>query len=475
MHSRPFVVPFLHWINQAIHLRSPTVTGRIHMLRGMAFSTLFLVVLAGGGLILAHALVAGSMNFLAMGSIAACGLGLLLFLGLWYCKPLEAFNEAVSRIGRGDYSAGLRVRSSAEFRDLAIRFNRMTEELAAKEAILAAKEAILKAEVASRAAELTQARLKLGETREALHGQEKLASLGALAAGIAHEVNSPLAFVLSNLHSLSAYTAYTRNVVEAAQHVSRMGKAGDPQAIALAKLELDAALFANDPGFVLDDMEELITESETGATRIKDIVDWLRSYPRNEVGSRAACNVDEVLRSSLRIVAGKLRHNCIVETDFGAPPPVVGLPGKLEQVFINLLTNAYDAIQERGTVRLRSALEGDWVLVSVSDDGIGMEAVTISRIFEPFFTTKEAGKGTGLGLSISRGIVEEFGGRLDVASEPGRGSTFTLRLPALARLSETPPSILVQEAAARGSVQAARPDQGGSPPRAPWAHSFSSQ
>lgn len=266
---------------------------------------------------------------------------------------------------------------------------------------------------------------RLRRTQEQIIEQEKLATIGQLTAGIAHEINNPLSFVASNLSALGKYFIRLREYLEAQEVVLAGLDEKDPALIELAELRRRLKL-----EHILADGDDLIDESLDGAKRLKSIVLDLKSFSRREDGDMARVDINTCLKSTLNMVWNELKYKCQVVKELGGDlPPVLCHSQQINQVFMNLLVNAGHAIEEHGTITVRSWQEGEAIKVAISDTGSGIAPDVAARIFDPFFTTKKAGKGTGLGLSISMDIVRAHGGDLKVDSEPGRGTTFTLQLP----------------------------------------------
>ena len=268
--------------------------------------------------------------------------------------------------------------------------------------------------------------------------QEKMASIGQLAAGIAHEINNPMGFVHANLLQMAEYVndvARAWDAVDALRKAVAAGAAGEVRAAAERLAGLAAEL---DVEFVLADLAKAVRESQEGAERIRHIVQDLRVFSHAR-GERAPADLNRCLDSTANIVWTMLKHTVRLEKDYGELPPVACRAVEIQQVFMNLLVNAYQAIRARGAppggqgewgvIRLRTRAQADGVLVTVSDTGVGIPPEHRDRIFDPFFTTKEVGEGMGLGLSTSWDIVRRHGGRLSVESEPERGTTFEVFLP----------------------------------------------
>jgi two-component system NtrC family sensor kinase len=263
---------------------------------------------------------------------------------------------------------------------------------------------------------------------EDAHGQllqsEKLASIGQLAAGVAHEINNPICFVNSNLGTLKDYAAKLLEVLAVYESCDARLQS-DPEMAA----RLHQARRAADIDFLREDMAPLIEESLEGTERVRVIVQDLRDFSRAGESVREWTNLHGCIDSTLNVVRNEIKYKADVVRDYGELPLVECLPSQLNQVFMNLLVNAAQAIATHGTITIRTYVDGDTVRVAISDTGAGIAPEIRARIFDPFFTTKPVGKGTGLGLSLCYGIVERHAGRIEVDSEPGSGSTFTVVLP----------------------------------------------
>ncbi|EAU66734.1 PAS/PAC sensor signal transduction histidine kinase [Stigmatella aurantiaca DW4/3-1] len=270
---------------------------------------------------------------------------------------------------------------------------------------------------------------KLAEQRQSqLIRAEKLASLGQLAAGVAHEVTNPVSYVISNLSTLSQYVSSLLPLLKLQEEIARE-RAPDPALLSQQFARLRELWNQEDMEYLIQDMPEMVEESMVGAQRIKEIIRSLRTFARSDDAKPQRADLNEELESSLRMVWSELKYKCEVKRDFAPLPPVTCYPTQLNQVFTNLLVNAAHAIETRGELHVRTWQEQDEVVVQISDTGRGMSPETLSRIFTPFFTTKPRGQGTGLGLSISYDIISRHEGRIDVKSEVNKGTTFTIYLP----------------------------------------------
>ncbi|UCV09283.1 PAS domain S-box protein [Dechloromonas denitrificans] len=266
---------------------------------------------------------------------------------------------------------------------------------------------------------------RLEEANNQLLQSEKMASIGQLAAGIAHELNNPIGFVHSNLGTLDGYLRDLMDIIDTYERIINAPDSTCQQSPALEHIKEE-----RDFAFLRTDIFNLVAESKDGLGRVRKIVQDLKSFSRVGEQEWQEADLHQGLDSTLNIVWNELKYKCKVVKEYGVIPHIHCLISQLNQVFMNLLVNAGHAIESEGTITIRTGCTGeDRVWVEVSDTGKGIAPENISRIFEPFFTTKPVGKGTGLGLSLSYSIVERHHGRIEVDSEPGRGSTFRVVLP----------------------------------------------
>ncbi|HJV66025.1 MAG TPA: CHASE domain-containing protein [Geomonas sp.] len=261
------------------------------------------------------------------------------------------------------------------------------------------------------------------EKDQKLIQQDKLASLGQLAAGVAHEINNPIGFISSNLRVLREYMETLRRHYALQEEILRREA---PQGVQRAMEESAQGLGI---GELMADVGDLVEESLEGATRVAKIVTDLKGFSRIDSTDREETDLTSCMESALSIAWNELKYVARVEKDYRSLPAVLCHPGQLNQVFMNLLVNAAQAISAPGVITLKTWCDAGSVYASVSDTGCGIAPDIMARIFEPFFTTKGVGKGTGLGLSISYDIIKKHHGELTVVSEPGRGTTFTVQLP----------------------------------------------
>lgn len=262
----------------------------------------------------------------------------------------------------------------------------------------------------------------LREAHAQLLQSEKMASIGQLAAGVAHEINNPVGYVYANLGSLAHYLEGLLRLVDAYEASETQFQGAALEAIGQLKrdIELD---------YMRDDLPSLLHESREGVGRVRQIVQDLKDFSHVDEAEWQWADLHQGLHSTLNIVSSELKYKADVVQELGELPPVECMPSQLNQVFMNLLVNAAQAMDARGVITLRSGCTGNEVWIQVADNGSGIAPALQARIFDPFFTTKPVGKGTGLGLSLSYGIVRKHGGRIDLVSAPGQGTTFTVTLP----------------------------------------------
>jgi signal transduction histidine kinase len=251
---------------------------------------------------------------------------------------------------------------------------------------------------------------------------EKMASLGQLAAGVAHELNNPAGFIYSNIDLLKGYIERLKRCLFDYDRLALAPEVAEQ--IKAIKKEVD---YDN----IVGELDSILSDCHVGAERIRDVVQNLRLFSRLDAPAVTRMDLNEGIEATLRLLPGYYKSGSIrLVRDYGDVPQVNCYAAQLNQVWMNLLVNAAHAIgSAEGQVRIITRCIGGTVVVSVSDTGAGIPSSQLSKIFDPFFTTKPVGEGTGLGLSISHGIVERHGGKIEVESAPGQGTTFTISLP----------------------------------------------
>lgn len=251
--------------------------------------------------------------------------------------------------------------------------------------------------------------------------QDKLASIGQLAAGVAHEINNPMGFIMSNLSTLREYSATLTRYCRILEQQQMVGIRAFDEQRAIAQ-ELDIA-------YILSDMQPLVDESLEGAERVKRIVQDLKNFARADENRFVKADLNQLVQSTINIVRNEIKYVADLELHLGDIPEIVCIPQQINQVITNLLVNAAQAMDKQGQITITTRQDGDRVLLKVRDTGCGMTEEVRRKIFDPFFTTKEVGKGTGLGLAICYDIVQKHQGEIEVESKPGAGTLFWVWLP----------------------------------------------
>lgn len=278
--------------------------------------------------------------------------------------------------------------------------------------------------------ELSEAYQRVELMHHQLFESEKLVSAGQLAAGVAHEINNPLAFVRSNLRTLSAYTASLVSAIEAARVL--LGEQGDSDRRQAARVAWEAALARPEWAYLQDDLTDLVRESTEGLDRVARIVQDLRDHTRTDrPDAWDWTDLEAELERALRLSEALRARQIQVQREFAGLAPMWCQPSRMGQVFVQLVRNALQALRDGGTLVLRSGRDepGEQVWLEVVDDGCGIAPEVLDRVFDPFFTTRSVGQGQGLGLWVAWGVVADHGGRIDVHSEPGQGARFRVTLP----------------------------------------------
>lgn len=272
---------------------------------------------------------------------------------------------------------------------------------------------------------LMAAYTKLRDQKAQLLHQEKLASIGQLSAGIAHEINNPTGFVKSNISTLKSYIDAFLKGINTYQAFIERQKLDSNEVDQLAD-----QIQALDLEYLKEDVVELLDDSLEGVERIKSIVDSLKNFARADDAEKTQVSINDCVTEAIKLVGASVKHKVDIQQSLGDIADITGRRGELSQVLLNLITNAADAIDDHGYVKISTYQNNSLVCVSVEDSGNGIAAEDLNRIFDPFYSTKEVGSGTGLGLSISHGIIKGHSGSLTVTSDLGVGTKFLIELPA---------------------------------------------
>lgn len=269
---------------------------------------------------------------------------------------------------------------------------------------------------------LASQKAELERLQAQLVHSEKMASVGQLAAGVAHELNNPAGFIHSNMEGLGEYVRQLERLLNLYDSLPLPPLLADEASSLKGEIQYET---------LLSDISSIIADCQEGAARIRDIVLNLRTFSRLDEAELKKIDIHAGMDATIRLLSQYYNSNHItLKREYGDLPPVDCFAGQLNQVWMNLLTNAAQAIgQNQGEVRIKTSVENEIVVVRISDTGKGISQDKLKRIFDPFFSTKPVGEGTGLGLSISYGIVQRHGGAIKVESAPGKGTTFTTLIP----------------------------------------------
>jgi signal transduction histidine kinase len=289
------------------------------------------------------------------------------------------------------------------------------QQLLAKHAALIESEARYRALSAELEGRVQEQVATIEAAQRQLYQAEKMASVGSLAAGVAHEINNPMGFIRSNLATAAGYV---RRLAALAPLVARS-----------AEPALREAWAKGDMDFVLEDFAALLEESVAGADRVAKIVADLKAFSSVDSAEEEFADLNENLRAVANVAAPQLAGRATLTLELSPLPRLRCHPGKLNQVFLSLVQNAIQAVGAGGRIRVGSACGEGELRITVCDDGAGMAPEVLARAFDPFYTTRGVGKGTGLGLTVARDIVAAHGGRIELQSAPGRGTTVTVVLP----------------------------------------------
>ena len=356
-------------------------------------------------------------------------------------NPLIELAGVIESIGSGnyqqepmDFDVSEMQQTSHGLVTMASRLEESRDNLEAARKSLETLNAELELRVENRTAELKHANIQLGEekaeqqrlidelhtTQTQLVQSEKMASLGMLAAGVAHEINNPLGYIISNIESLKEYfdsiTKLISKFEEAAVSTELAGKFTEYK---------EAFKY----GYINEDLPELISDITEGTMRVRKIVEGLRDFSHPGDTSWQVTDINDCIASTLSLSNNEIKFKAEVEKDLAELPKIRCIPSQINQVLLNIFVNAAQAMEHMGLIRVGSREENGGVTVEISDNGSGISKETMMHIFDPFFTTKEIGKGTGLGLSLSYGIIQSHRGKIDVDSEVGKGTTFKIWLP----------------------------------------------
>jgi len=328
----------------------------------------------------------------------------------YFVKPLLLLSQAASELDKGSDFKPLQDNIViTELSELFKKFNVMTNTVHKREQSL--KKSYDK---------LSKANEELILSESQLIQSEKMASIGVLAAGVAHEINNPLGFVKSNLDILDEYLVDIQKYHQEVNQQLPMETSQEWREALAKEYDID---------FIFEDIPSLLKVSIGGIERITHIVQSLKTFARIEESTKSKTDINEGLKVTLNMVNNELKYNCKVHVELENLPIIDAFPSKLNQVFMNLLINAGQSITDKGDIFVRTFIKDTDIVIEIEDNGSGIPVSVLPHIFTPFFTSKQVGEGTGLGLSISHGIIKQHDGRIEVTSEEGKGSCFSVYIP----------------------------------------------
>ena len=346
--------------------------------------------------------------YTVVGAVVTLLVVIILLISNSILKPLEDLVEAARSLPYSDSLVEIPIKTDTEIGLLGESFNEMSRQILR-----------VRSELKAKIVELEAANSEIKNAQTQLVHSSKMSSLGQLVAGVAHELNNPISFIYSNMTHLREYSEHLLKLVDQAEH--------NPEEFKKLKDQIDIE-------YIRQDLPKLVSSCEDGARRVRDIVVGLRNFSRLEEAKLKEMDVHESLDNTLRLLTGELKNRIDVVKDYGDVPWVMCYASQMNQVFMNILSNAAQAIQGTGQIHIKtwqnfSKDEKKMVSINIRDSGQGIAPKDLDKIYDPFFSTKGVGQGTGLGLSITYGIIQNHGGRIDVESELGKGTCFTVTVP----------------------------------------------
>jgi signal transduction histidine kinase len=347
----------------------------------------------------------------------------LLFFSESILKPINFLIFAINDVENGNYAPDIKTKGPYEILRLGVLFKNMLLDINEKNKKLIEYSGELELKVKERTFILENTISELKDTQKKLVQSEKMASIGQLASGIAHEINNPTGFVNSNLETLKEYSDLFKQILTLIAPLLN----NEPFDLEDIRSNLQALNESESFSYILDDLTPIIMESLDGTRRIHDIVQGLQNFARVDITKYEQGNINDLVKDALHLTWNELKYKCELKEKLSPVPDLLLNKNQITQVFINMLINAVGAIKSHGIITIKTSTKDGFIVVEITDNGSGITKENISKLFDPFFTTKDVGKGTGLGLSISLGIVEKHNGTIEVESKEGEGTTFIIK------------------------------------------------
>ena len=357
-----------------------------------------------------------SMIFIIFGFMSA------FILAKHVTKPIKKLLEGAEEFSQGNLKFRTDVKTEDEIGVLANAFNSMAEKLNDVYNSLEQKVMDRTHELGRKNLQLKRAYKELKDTQSMVVHNEKMRSLGQLVAGVAHELNNPINFIYGNLVHLKNYTNDLIVIINKYEDIQKQLTEDNFTEVEKLKKDLEY-------DFIVEDLSSLIKSCFDGAERSKQIIIDLKNFSRLDEALIKEVDIHEGIESALNILISKYRDRVTVHKQYGELPHVMCYAGQINQVFMNILDNAAQAIDDKGNVYVRTRVEDEDVVIEFEDSGPGIDEDTLPKIFDPFFTTKPVGEGTGLGLSICYKIIKSHNGKMEVESEKGKGTKFIIKIP----------------------------------------------
>jgi signal transduction histidine kinase len=360
--------------------------------------------------------------------LAGLALIIAIIIGVYTAKsitkPVLSLNEAAKKLAQGQWEQDLPIQRGDEIGELATSFNSMGQQL---------KELIdnLEHKVAERTQQLSKAFKSLKSSQAQLVQSEKMASLGQMVAGVAHEINTPLGYVKGNVETSQDLLTVVEELLQAFEKLYQLLIEEEPneQALAVQFETVGKLLQTFHEDDVLTDIKELSSDAVHGVKEISTLVANLKNFSRLDQAHEEDVDVNQCIDSVLNIAHNLFKHKVEVKLHYANLPKIICSPSQINQVLLNIITNAAQAIEDKGVITIKTGFNDKSVQVMIQDNGKGIDKADLNKIFDPFFTTKPVGEGTGLGLSISYRIIQQHKGKIKVTSRVGKGTRFVIMLP----------------------------------------------